>query len=268
MQKTIFVVDDSITNLAMAKDALEHDDYLVITLDSADKMFKALGKVRPDLILLDISMPEMDGFCAISLLKSNELHKDIPIIFLTAMLETEIEAKGIELGAVDFVVKPFSEPVLLNRIKNHLQIDEMIRQRTQELTQRTSQLERLQNSVVFTLADVVENRDKNTGGHIERTTDYCRILMQSMLDANVYADDLRAWNLDLVASSSRLHDLGKVSISDAILNKPDKLTDDEFEVIKTHPQAGARIIEHMITRTGDADFLHHAKLFASYHQEK
>jgi len=268
MQKVIFVVDDSIINLAVAKGALEYDGYLVVTLDSADKMFKALGRVRPDLILLDINMPEMDGFSAISLLKSSDIYKDIPVIFLTAMLETEIEAKGIELGAVDFVVKPFSEPVLLNRIKNHLRIDEMIRKRTEELTQRTAQLERLQNSVVFTLADIVENRDKNTGGHIARTTDYCKILMQAMLDANVYADDLRSWNLDLVASSSRLHDLGKISIPDSILNKPDKLTDEEFVVIKTHPQAGARIIEHMISRTGDADFLHHAKQFAAYHQEK
>jgi len=268
MQKTIVVVDDSFTNLVTAKSALESGDYLVITLDSAEKLFKALHKIHPDLILLDIDMPEMDGFEVIKVLKSSDLYRDIPVFFLSAMQDSEIEAMGIELGAVDFVVKPFSEPVLLNRIKNHIQIDELIHKRTEELIERTEQLERLQNSVIFTLADAVENRDHNTGGHIERTTEYCKILMSAMLDAGVYAEELRSWNLEMVASSSRLHDLGKICIPDHILNKPGKLTDEEFEIIKTHPQSGSRMIEHMIERNGGADFLHYAQRFASYHQEK
>jgi len=268
MQKIIFVVDDSATNLAMAKAALEHDDYLAITIDSAEKMFKALAKVHPDLILLDIDMPEMSGFDAIKLLKESEEHKDIPVMFLTAMQDTDAEARGIELGAVDFVVKPFSEPVLLKRIQNHLHIDELIHQRTELLTERTAQLLKLQNSVVFTLADVVENRDHNTGGHIERTTEYCNILMHAMKTSGVYDDVLNGWDIDLVASSSRLHDLGKITVPDHVLNKPDRLTEEEFEIIKTHPQNGSKIIKHMIERAGGEDFLHHANAFASAHQEK
>jgi len=267
MQKTIFVVDDSATNLVKAEEVLEKQ-YLVITLSSAEKMFTVLKKITPDLILLDIDMPKMDGFEAIKRLKSNELYSEIPVIFLTGLSETDNEAHGIELGAIDFILKPFSEPVLLNRINNHLHIDELIRDRTYQLSERTAQLVRLQNSIVFTLADIVENRDKNTGGHVERTMEYARILIDAMLMCKLYAEEMHGWDLDSVVSSARLHDLGKIAIPDSILNKPDKLTLEEFSIIKTHCVAGERIIDHMISRTGDVDFLYNAKLFAAYHHEK
>jgi len=267
MQKTIFVVDDSSTNLAMAEEALEKH-YLVITLSSANKMFTAMEKITPDLILLDIEMPEMDGFAAIKHLKANPHYEKIPVIFLTSLTEPKVEAEGIELGAVDFILKPFSEPVLLNRIKNHLEIDQLIRERTSQLIERTEQLERLQNSIVFTLADVVENRDSNTGGHIDRTTVYVKVLIEALLERGLFVDEINSWDVDEVISSARLHDLGKVSIPDNVLNKPDKLTDDEFTVIKTHSIAGERLIEHMIERTGEADFLKSAVQFAAYHHEK
>ena len=267
MPKTIFVVDDSSTNLAMAEEALENQ-YLVITLSSAEKLFAILGKITPDLILLDVDMPEMDGYETMEHLKASDLYAEIPVIFLTAMSETEDEAKGIELGAVDFIVKPFSKQVLLNRIKNHLNFDELIRERTELLRQRTAQLVRLQNSVVYTLADVVENRDKNTGGHIDRTTEYIRILAEVMLGCGLYIDEMRGWDFDSIVSSARLHDLGKITIPDSILNKPDKLTDEEFTVIKTHPLAGQRIIDHMAEKAGELDFLYNARLFTVYHHEK
>jgi len=267
MQKVVFVVDDSATNLVKAEEALEKH-YLVITLSSAEKMFAILGKVSPDLILLDIDMPGMDGFEAIQLLKSNDLYSEIPVIFLTGKCETDNEAHGIELGAVDFIVKPFSAPVLLNRIKNHLHIDELIRERTAQLCERTAQLERLQNSIVFTLADVVENRDANTGGHIDRTTVFIEIILKAMIERGLYTDEIQKWDLCSVISSARLHDLGKIAIPDSILNKPDRLTPEEFSVIKTHCSAGERIIDHMISLTEGADFLQNAKLFAAFHHEK
>ena len=267
MQKTIFVVDDSATNLASAEKALENH-YLVITISSAAKMFSVLRKIMPDLILLDIDMPGMDGFEAIKRLKASHEYAEIPVIFLTALSQTEIEANGIELGAVDFIVKPFSEPVLLNRIKNHLHIDELIHERTEQLRERTEQLVQLQNGVVFTLADVVENRDKNTGGHVDRTAVYTKILIEAMMDCGLYIDELRTWDLNSAVSSARLHDLGKIAVPDSILNKPDKLTPKEFSVIKKHPMAGERIIDNMISRTGAGDFLHNARLFAGYHHEK
>jgi len=273
-QSIVFVVDDNETNLTAAEEVLSKE-YRVIALSSADKMFKALHKFKPDLILLDVEMPEMSGFDAMRKLKGSEAFAEIPIIFLTGLSDADSEAYGIELGAVDFIMKPFTEPVLMNRIRKHLNIDELVRERTRQLAQRTDQLARrteqlvrLQHGIVFTLADVVENRDANTGGHIDRTSVYISILIDAMLDQGVYADQMNGWDLDSVVSSARLHDLGKIAIPDSILNKPDKLTDEEFDVIKTHPIAGERIIDQMTERTGDAVFLNNAKLFAAYHHEK
>ena len=267
MQKTVFVVDDSTTNLAMAEKALEKQ-YRVITLSSAAKMFAILGKVVPDLFLLDIEMPEMSGFEAIKRLKSNDSYVDIPVIFLTGRNESADEAYGIELGAVDFIIKPFSEPVLLNRIKNHLHIDELIRNRTALLRERTEQLVKLQNGIVYILADIVENRDENTGGHIERTSVYLKILIDSMMARGLYTDEMRSWDLDSVVSSARLHDVGKINIPDSILNKAGPLTEDEYKLMKLHASAGEKIIDKMVDTAGVAEFLKNAKLTAAYHHER
>ncbi|MDR0463592.1 MAG: response regulator [Treponema sp.] len=266
MQKTVFLVDDNATNLTVAEEALV-EQYRVIALSSAAKMFIALEKFKPDLILLDIEMPEMTGFEAMKKLKSSDMYAEIPVIFLTGRTDPVSEAVGIDLGAVDFIMKPFSVPVLLNRIRNHLQLDELVRERTSQLAKRTEQLVLLQNGIVYTFADLVENRDKNTGGHIDRTVIYFRILMEAMLEREVYADEIRSWNMESVASSARLHDLGKISISDSILNKPGKLTEEEFHTMKTHSIAGERIIDKAIQQTGGAEFLHNAKMIAAYHHE-
>ena len=258
--KTIFVVDDSDTNLSMAEAVLE-DQYRVMTMPSAAKMFTLLEKVTPDLILLDIEMPGMDGFETIKLLKTDNNWSEIPVMFLTGRNDADVEARGLEMGAVDFVTKPFSAPVLINRIKTHLNIDEIIRE-------RTSQLHKLQNSIVAVLADMVENRDKGTGGHIERTSMYIKILIEEMKDKGVYADEIASWDVDKIISSARMHDLGKISITDVIVNKPGKLTEEEYDVMKSHAMEGERIIDEIISRTGEGDFLRNAKLFAGTHHER
>ena len=258
--KTIFVVDDSDTNLSMAEGALE-DQYRVLTMPSAAKMFTFLQKIRPDLILLDIEMPDMDGFAALKRLKSGDLWADIPVIFLTGRTDAEVEALGFEMGAVDFITKPFSTPVLLNRIKTHLEIDDVIRE-------QTSQLNRMRNSIVTVLADMVENRDKGADGHIERTSKYIYILINEMKAHGIYADEMREWDIEKIISSARMHDLGKITISDLIVNKQGKLTPEEYEVMKTHALEGERIIDEIIARTGEGEFLRNAKLFAGSHHER
>jgi putative two-component system response regulator len=260
VKKTIFVVDDSITNLSIVENAL-HDYYRVVSLTSASKMFDALGQIKADMILLDIEMPEMSGFDAMRKLKGGNTYAEIPVIFLSSVSDAASEAHGIELGAVDFVLKPFSKIVLLNRIKTHLHIDEIIHKRTEELLL-------LKNGIVFTMADLVENRDKNTGGHIDRTAIYMKILLAEMLSQGVYADEMSGLNLELVVSSARLHDIGKIAISDSILNKPGKLTNEEFEIMKSHSAEGEHIIAKAIKRTGNAEFLLCAKTIAAYHHER
>lgn len=259
MHKMIFVVDDSDTNLAMAELALEQQ-YSVMTLPSAARMFDMLKRVTPDLILLDIEMPDMNGFEALKQLKANSQHAAIPVIFLTNMSNAANEAYGIELGAVDFIAKPFSKPVLLNRLKLHLHIDDMI-------NERMSSLLKLQNGIVFTMADLVESRDKNTGGHIERIARYARVLVGAMLEQEIYSDELVRWDLEAFLSSVRLHDVGKIAIPDSILNKPGSLSVEEFEIMKTHCVEGKHVIEKIIRQTDGAEFLLNAKL-STYHHER
>jgi putative two-component system response regulator len=291
--KTIFVVDDNDVNLLTAEKALSKH-YRVFTLPSAADMFDLLNNIVPELILLDISMPQMNGFEAMRLLKGNVRYADIPIIFLSSRDDTATEAHVFELGALDFISKPFSEAVLLNRIKTHLEIEELIHERTSMLQQRTGKLQRLQNSMVSILANMVESRDKYTGRHIERTTKYIKILLNAMLSRGVYADEIMHWNfeevvssarlhdigeifvanekdpynLETVISSARLHDIGKITISDLILNKPDKLTAEEYELMKSHAIEGEKIINSIITESGNEAFLQNAKLFAGCHHEK
>jgi len=259
MQKTIFIVDDVEMNLQVAEESLEKR-YRVITISSAIRMFTILKRLTPDLILLDVKMPEMNGFEAMKILKANPLYSNIPVIFLTGLNDSESEAYGIELGAVDFITKPFSEPVLLNRVKHHLEIDQLIKDRTADIL-------RLQNGIVYTIADLVENRDGNTGGHIARTTNYLKILVDTMLALGIYAEEMSDWDLDLLTSSARLHDVGKISITDTILNKPGRYTPEEFEIMKEHTTIGRKIIDKMMDRAGNFDFLEYAKNFAAYHHE-
>ena len=265
--KKIFVVDDNDANLLAAEEALS-PNYDVYTLPSAAAMFELLEDIVPDLILLDIKMPDMNGFEAIKQLKSKGRCADIPVIFLTIHNDAATEAGGLELGAVDFISKPFNKPVLLNRIKTHLDIDAIIRERTSLLKLQMERLQRLKNSMVSVLSEMLESNDKTTGGHIARTSAYIQLLINGMIERRVYADEMMDWDIDLIVSSARLHDVGKIAISDLILNKQGSLTPEEFEIIKTHASEGERIIEKIINQTGDEDFLINAKLFAGFHHER
>ena len=258
--KTIFIVDDNDTNLMTAKIALD-STYKTFALPSAAKMFKLLGKITPDLILLDVDMPETDGFQAMSVLKADEKLKHIPVIFLTAKNDTDSEIHGFEMGALDFINKPFSAPVLIRRIETHIEMNQLVKESQQAVRD-------IHNATISVIADVVESRDKITGGHIERTQAYLEILVNELIRSGTYTDEISNWDISLLLPSAQLHDVGKINISDLILNKPGKLTDKEFELIKSHCAEGERIVDRIIGKTKDDGFLLHAKKFAGYHHEK
>ncbi|MCL1988610.1 MAG: response regulator [Firmicutes bacterium] len=260
MRKIIFSVDDNDTNLAKIESALE-EKYDVITLSSGELMFDAIENIMPDLILLDLRMPNMDGFEAIQLLKANPNYATIPVIFLTGTIDVDIEAKGFEMGAVDFIHKPFSNQVLLNRVGLQINMNELLKEKTAELNDNYNQL-------ILILSDIVESRDENTGDHIGRTVKYVRILATALLERNIYTEDLADWDLEVIPSCSILHDIGKVGISDIILNKPGKLTDEEFEIMKEHVNIGSDLINRTISRTGGNLFLKAADMFVKYHHER
>jgi putative two-component system response regulator len=258
--KTVFIVDDNNTNLLAAKTALD-GDYRAFALPSAERMFKLGEKITPDLILLDVNMPEMDGYAAMEALKSDERLAAVPVIFLTAKNDEASEIRGFEMGALDFVNKPFSAPILLKRIEHHLHTDRLIKESQKAVRD-------IHNATISVIADLVESRDKVTGGHIERTQWYLELLVNELMRLGRFSDEISGWDLNVLLPSAQLHDVGKINVSDAILNKPGKLTKEEFECIKRHPEEGERIVEKIMGKTKDDGFLRHAKLFAGHHHEK
>lgn len=278
----IILVDDVMSYLEQGRNMLK-TFYEVFPAPSAAKLFEILENVIPDLILLDIEMPEMDGYEAIRKLKADERYSDIPVIFLTALSDVNSEREGFDLGAVDYVQKPFSAPLLIKRIENQL----LIVQRTKALqasqaalqdyadnlkekvNEKTEEVLELQNVVMATVADLVEFRDNPTGGHIRRTQLYLKALVDELLKHDsVYKDEIDKWNIDFFLQSAQLHDVGKLTISDLILNKPGKLTPDEFEIMKTHAAAGVDAIERILSHTKRHAFLNHALLITGTHHEK
>jgi putative two-component system response regulator len=273
-RKKIILVDDSRTSLITAKKALA-DRYDILTAPSGKKLFELLERTTPDLILLDIEMPEMGGYDVIKILKDSEESAYIPVIFLSGRTDLESEIEGLELGAVDYIFKPFSQKLLLRRIESHLAL-EMQRQELKrysmnlegKVVEQTRAVSDLKNIVLRTVADLVECRDSTTGGHIERTQNYLKLLVNFLLKQGAYAKELSSWDIDLFVMSSQLHDVGKISIRDCILLKPDKLTAEEFEEMKAHTVIGGNIIEKIKKGTVENAFLEHAKILALNHHEK
>jgi len=277
----IILVDDNLANLTIGRNLLK-TFYEVYPAPSATKLFEILENITADLILLDIEMPGMDGYEAMKRLKSDPRHKDIPVIFVTAKSDEASEMKGFDFGAVDYVSKPFSGPLLLKRIENQLLIEqqkkELLANQAElkdyaenlevKVHEKTAEVFNLQNAVLATVADLVEFRDERTGGHIARTQLFLKALIEEALREGVYSDIISKWDMDFFLPSAQLHDVGKIGISDTILNKPGRLTPEEFETMKTHVEIGVEAIEKIMSQTKEHAFLDHAVLIAGTHHEK
>ncbi|MCL2182270.1 MAG: response regulator [Chitinispirillia bacterium] len=273
-RKTVFVVDDNVTNLTLGKNALA-GHYNVFTLNSGARLLKMLEKNIPDIILLDVDMPEMDGYETITHLKANPETAHIPVIFLTAKTDGQSELKGLSMGAIDYLTKPFTPPLLLKRIEVHLLVEsqkkELIafnKNLQHMVDEKTKMVVELKNAILKTMAELVECRDDITGGHIERTQSYLGVLIEAMSKFSVYEDQIALWDIGLVLQSAQLHDVGKISIRDEVLRKPGRLTENEFEEIKAHTIFGEEVIDRIRLGSSEQAFLEHAKILVSSHHEK
>ena len=273
-QKRILAIDDNLTNLTAIKNILK-SIYEVYTAPSAAKMFELLTKIKPDMILLDVEMPELNGYEAARILRNNLDYNNIPLIFVTSKNDPASEIEGLELGAVDYIYKPFAAPLLLMRIEKHLLQAENKKEMQKlnvfmqkKLVSKTTEVLDLKNAVINIVADLVEFRDSVTGGHVSRMEKYLQYLINKLVEDNIYSEEILAWDLELVLSSAQLHDVGKIAISDVILKKPGRLTDEEFSIMKTHSQIGVDAIGRMEKKTEDNRFFTHAKTFAGTHHEK
>lgn len=272
---TILTVDDTVTNIEVVKGVLSQD-YIVQAALSGEVALKIIAKRKPDLILLDVMMPEMDGYQVCEILKSQPETKDIPVIFLTAKSQEEDETYGLSLGAVDYITKPISPPILKERVKNHLLLKQSreILERQNEILeekviQRTEQLNDLQDVAMVAMGALAESRDPETGNHIRRTQHYVRALAEELAKKDKYRDYLQPEVVTALFKSAPLHDIGKVGVPDSILLKPGRLTDEEFEEMKKHTTYGRDAIVAAEGSLGMADnFLLFAKEIAYSHQEK
>ena len=279
--KLIMLVDDSRSNLLAGKAALS-ENYKVLTAGSAAIMLETLEWSKPELILLDVGMPEIDGFQAIGMLKECPETRDIPVIFLTAMDDSASELKGLELGAVDYITKPFSPPLLRKRVELHLLLKDqkrVLEEQKNELQnyndnlqcmveEKTKTILKLQNKILEAMAEMIEGRDGVTGDHIEKTRQYLRILLTAAINAGIWTGEISERDIELLCQSCQLHDIGKIAISDSILKKTGKLTPEEFAEMQQHAAVGVKFIENLEDGEDDSAFLHYAKIFAKYHHEK
>jgi putative two-component system response regulator len=272
----VLVVDDTPDNLALMSDLLR-DSCKVRVANSGERALRLLGNgPLPDLILLDIMMPGMDGYEVIRQLKANPLTRDIPVLFLTAKSEVEDERIGLELGAVDYLTKPVSHAILQARVKIHLALKaqaDFLRDQSAfleaEVARRTREVLAVQDVTIHALASLAETRDNETGNHIRRTQHYVRVLAQHLSTHPRFAAKLTDTYIRGLFKSAPLHDIGKVGIPDSILLKPGKLTDAEFEIMKTHTTLGRDALERAEQALGSSvDFLSIAKEIAYSHQEK
>lgn len=272
----VLVVDDAPQNLSLMDDLLS-DAYVVKVAPNGPRALKiARSTPQPELILLDIMMPEMDGYDVCRQLKADPQTHDIPVIFLTAKTQLADEHLGFALGAVDYITKPISPAIVLARIRTHLTLrsaavflKDQNAYLEAEVARRIQETRLTEEATIVAMTSLAETRDNETGHHILRTQRYVRALAQALRNHPRFAHYLHAEAIDLLFRSAPLHDIGKVGIPDRILLKPGKLDADEFEIMKTHTTLGHVAIERAKAHIGrPIAFLDVAGEIALSHQEK
>jgi len=259
----ILIVDDMAINLDILVETLGADFDISVALDGKSAL-QSCAEHCPDLILLDIMMPGMDGYEVCRRLKEDRLTCEMPVIFITALTDADDESKGLGLGAVDYITKPFNPVLVRARVKNHIMLKYYRDNLKTIIAEKICELQAMQDSTIKGMAIVAEYRDPGTGFHIQRTSEYVRILADRLVEKG----QLTQGEASLLAQAAPLHDIGKVGISDAILFKPGKLTDTEIAEMKNHVLYGAEAIRKIDNGQNGNGFLRAAREIVEFHHEK
>ncbi len=273
---TVLLVDDTPENLSVLADLLASDYRILVANSGPRALHLAASTPRPDLILLDVMMPGMDGYTVLARLRDIPGCADVPVIFVTAMSTIEDEQRGFDLGAVDYITKPIRPPIVQARVKAQLELKDArdwLRNKNEvleaEVAARLREILLIQDVSIHALARLAETRDPETGNHIRRTQSYVRALANQLRTHPRFAAQLSDDYIELLAKSAPLHDIGKVGIPDHILLKPGKLTPEEWTIMKTHARLGSEAIEQAERdAVQPVAFLAIAKEIAHWHHEK
>ncbi len=270
-KQKILIVDDVPANISLLGQSLQNRYDILVATNGIDAIRLAQEQPSPDLILLDIMMPGLNGYEVCSRLKRSVITKKIPVIFVTAMGENEDEAKGFEVGGVDYITKPISPAIVRARVQTHLALYDQNRELEKKAAERTREIVHTQEVTIYGMAVLAETRDNETGKHIMRTQHYVKTLAEHLMHSKKYRDYLDESRISLLFKSAPLHDIGKVGIADSILLKPGKLTAEEFEEMKNHTTYGRDAIvksEIALGSKSTTTFLTLAREIAYSHHEK
>ena len=265
---TIMVIDDNTATCQMVLASMR-ERYRIVPFTSGAAAYRYFEKGHScDLILMDIDMPGMNGFETLRLFRTLRQAAEIPVIFLTGYIESEYEMEGLAMGAADYIQKPIFVPLLRQRIDNLLKLQSYKKDLEVIVAAKTQTIEKLSDVTIFTIVSVIGKRDDETGGHIARTSEYLGALANKLVLMGYHTSDLTPADILMAKRSAPLHDIGKVAISDSILKKPDKLTPEEFDIIKTHTTIGADALREACEMMGETSFLDIGEVMARHHHEK
>jgi putative two-component system response regulator len=267
-EEKVLLVDDNTTNLQLLHETLDGLGYKLLIAKNGKTALAIAQKANPSIILLDIMMPEMDGYEVCRRLKADKSTAPIPVIFITALADDEDEAKGLGLGAVDYITKPINPELVRARVHNHLELKRHQDHLEKLVAERTRRLALTQAVTIESLATLAEYRDPETGGHIKRTQNYVKVLAVHLKDHPRFCDELNDDTIELLYLSAPLHDLGKVGVRDNVLLKAGRLTNEEFLEMKKHTTYGEEALHITEQKLGGDSFLHYAREIAYTHQEK
>jgi len=263
----VLVVEDTEENIDILVDILSNDYNLSVAIDGLTAL-ESVKDIHPDLILLDVMMPGISGYEVCKRIKEDPVFQHIPVIFLTALSSDIDESKGLDLGAVDYITKPFNPALLKSRVKNHLELKQYQNVLEDMVSQKTHALILTQEATIQSMAILAEYRDPDTGGHIQRTKNYMKLVAEYLHNNECPNYVIAKEEVLLMAQMAPLHDIGKVGVPDSILLKPGKLTGEEFEIMKMHSCYGGDAIARVQSLLGETSFLEIAHDIARSHHER
>ncbi|MDR2536176.1 MAG: response regulator [Treponema sp.] len=263
---TVLVVDDVEMNIMILEEILK-DNYNIITAGNGVQALDVLYtvKVLPKIILLDVFMPQMNGYELLEVMKTDSALRRIPVIFITT---SDSETEALSAGAVDFISKPFLPDIVKLRVKNQIELKNYSDSLEEMVAEKAAEITATLNNTLQTMANIIEYRNLESGSHVKRTQLFSQALIEHILSSSLtYAEELRTLEPDIIIKSVALHDVGKIGIPDKILLKPGRLDHEEFEIMKTHTVIGKNIIESILTNM-DTIYLQHCRDICFCHHER